>query len=262
MGTWGEHPFQNDAAADWTLGLETVHDLALVETALDAIERSGPFLELDACCNGLAACEVLARLLGNPGRTDSYTEAVDRWVAAHRLKPSDSLLRRASAAIDQVLGEGSELRRLWEDSDDFPNWRTAVEDLRQRLHPVMEQIRQRAYLELLAHAVLDIRFHTFVWLGRMHWWDPRFWRRAVRGARRANALADCFHNLARCAPDGFRDFREEWFWRDVEDFERRFPWEYSNFKGLFDRYLAHKQSESETGRQAATPPDDSRPTGC
>jgi hypothetical protein len=135
MGAWGVLAFDNDSANDWAHELEHADDLTLVESALDEVLSSeGDFVESDAACNALAACEVLARLRGHPGYTNSYTETVDKWVAAHRkqIVPTEDVLVRASVAIDRVVGEGSELRELWEEADG-DEWRDAVEDLRRRL---------------------------------------------------------------------------------------------------------------------------------
>ena len=38
------------------------------------------YLDVDAACEGLAACEVVARLKGNWGARNAYTETVDKWV--------------------------------------------------------------------------------------------------------------------------------------------------------------------------------------
>ena len=133
MSAWGVLAFDNDDACDWACGLEDVGDLSLVEGAILAIEESEDFIEVIEACNALAACEVLARLRGKPGYRNAYTEPVDRWVAAHRQTPPGALLRRAQAVIDAILGDGSELRELWDESDDAVRWREAVEDLRRRL---------------------------------------------------------------------------------------------------------------------------------
>lgn len=133
MGAWGELAFDNDTANDWAYGLDEVDDLSLVESALVELEDVGDeYLDQDIACNALAACEVLARLLGNFGYRNAYTEKVDIWVAAHPTKPDPSLLARARDAIHRVLGEESELRQLWEEADG-DSWRKTVEDLRQRL---------------------------------------------------------------------------------------------------------------------------------
>jgi hypothetical protein len=134
VGAWGHRSFDNDAANDWAYGLEDTADLSLVESALDDLESVGDdYLDQDVACNALAACEVLARCIGNAGYRDAYTEKVDAWVAAHSLKPSPSLLNRASLAIRRILSDSSELRELWEDSDGGQRWREAIEDLAARL---------------------------------------------------------------------------------------------------------------------------------
>lgn len=133
MGAWGPLAFDNDGANDWAYDLANIDNLTLVEGAFDAVDEAGAdYLEQDAACNALAACEVLARLRGRPGHQNGYTEKVDRWVRAHAVRPSPELLARAEAVIDRILGPESELRELWEEGDAAP-WRAAVEDLRQRV---------------------------------------------------------------------------------------------------------------------------------
>jgi hypothetical protein len=134
MGAWGELAFDNDSANDWAYGLDEIDDLSLVESAFDELEEvGGEYLDQDIACNALAACEVLARLQGNPGYKNAYTEKVDQWVAAHKLRPTSELLKRASAAIDRIIADNSELRDLWDETDDAEKWRTALADLRLRL---------------------------------------------------------------------------------------------------------------------------------
>lgn len=135
MGAWGELAFDNDAANDWAYGLEEVADLSLVESAIAAVEGAGDeYLDQDVACEALAACEVLARLLGHAAYTNAYTEKVDAWVAAHTIRPEPALLNRARKAIDRIVGDNSELRELWEEADGDA-WRKAVEDLQGRLSP-------------------------------------------------------------------------------------------------------------------------------
>lgn len=133
MGAWGVLAFDNDDANDWAYELEDADDLSVVESAFEAVEEAEDELEAPEGRNALAACEVLARLNGKPGYKNTWTEKVDEWVAAHRLKPSAALLKRANAAIDRVLGEGSELKELWAESGENKAWLAAVEDLRKRL---------------------------------------------------------------------------------------------------------------------------------
>src|ERR1700736_5974724 len=134
MGGWGVLAFDNDEANDWAYDLEDDNDLALVETAFGNIEAVGTgYLEQDVACVALAAREVLARLHGQAGYTNAYTEKVDRWVADHPMNVPDSMTRRGYTAIDRVTGDNSELRELWQEPDHADAWSTALADLRRRL---------------------------------------------------------------------------------------------------------------------------------
>ncbi len=136
MGAWGVLALENDDAGDWLYELEETDDLSLVESAIRATQSDDDDeFEADVACCALAACEVLARLQGNPGYQDEYTETVDRWVAAHPIKPPASLLALAHNAIDRVLSKESELRVLWEESDELAAWLEGVQALRGRLSP-------------------------------------------------------------------------------------------------------------------------------
>lgn len=134
MGAWDTGIFDNDTACDWAHGLKDVRDHGLIERTLDAVLDAGDdYLEAPEAEEALAAAETLARLRGRGGVRNAYTEAVDAWVAAHPGPPSPALLDKAQRAVARVLGVDSELRELWEDSDDADAWRQAVEDLLARL---------------------------------------------------------------------------------------------------------------------------------
>jgi hypothetical protein len=133
MGAWGVLAFDDDHANDWAYGLDDADDLSLVESALKAVEDADVYLEAPEATAALAACEVLARLKGQPGYKNAYTKKVDDWVAAHPFKPSGVLVEQALATINRILGDNSELRDLWSNSDENERWLASVEDLRQRL---------------------------------------------------------------------------------------------------------------------------------
>ncbi len=133
MSAWGVSAFDNDDANDWAYGLEGTDDLLLVISALGVVEAASDYLEAPDAANALAACEVLARLKGNAGYRNPYTEKVDEWVASHPIKPTPELIAQASSVIDRILGTQSELRELWEQSDNNAEWQASVEDLRNRM---------------------------------------------------------------------------------------------------------------------------------
>ena len=134
MGTWGYLAFDNDAANDWKYDLEKTKDLSYVERAFTELEEIGDeYLDQDFACNALAACEVIAQLQYNFGYENAYTESVDKWVRKTKIKPTAKLIARASAVIDRILAENSELPELRDESGTGDEWRATVEDLRARL---------------------------------------------------------------------------------------------------------------------------------
>lgn len=135
MGTWDESAFGNDTACDWAYGLERVNDLSLINATLDLVLSNGSeYLDADIACEGIAACEVVARLLGNWGKRTSYTESADKWVEMNailaNLAPSD----KAIAVIERILQDPSELKELWDEGGENLNWRATMDDLQIRLN--------------------------------------------------------------------------------------------------------------------------------
>ncbi len=134
MGTWSHDAFGNDSACDWAHGLSEVDDLSLVEDAIArALEGEGIYLDASDATDALAAIETVARLRGHFGLISSYTKVVDDWVRRTRLTPSDALVSQALAALEKVLGKDSELKDLWEESDQAQDWIASVEELKARL---------------------------------------------------------------------------------------------------------------------------------
>jgi len=136
MGAWDVDSFGNDTACDWSYGLEDVKDLSYVERTLDAVLKCGPDDEVpsdDAAC-AVAAAEVIARLKGNWGIENSYSETTDKWVRSHRLTPPPALVAKAVAALERIVVEPSELLALWtEGGEDDSGWADTVAELKGRV---------------------------------------------------------------------------------------------------------------------------------
>lgn len=133
MGAWGTGSFDNDDACDWSYGLEEVDDLSLVtDTLAEVLETADELVEANLGCEALAACEVLARLKGNWGPQNAYTEPVDQWVKAHPFAVPPGVIESAVSVINRILAPQSELFDLWEEAGDV-EWRQSVEDLLTRL---------------------------------------------------------------------------------------------------------------------------------
>ncbi|MBD2108098.1 DUF4259 domain-containing protein [Nodosilinea sp. FACHB-13] len=133
MGTWSVDAFGNDDAADWVIELTKSDDLSLVEAAINGVLAESDYLDAADAAIALAAIEVIARLNGNWGDRNAYTEPVDDWVAQVNVQPEPALLAQARAAIDRILSEDSEMLELWQDSGDYEDWLGSVENLRSRI---------------------------------------------------------------------------------------------------------------------------------
>jgi hypothetical protein len=140
MGTWATGAFGNDFALDWAQDLQESKDLFFIEDTLNNVlsADSAHYLEAPFGAEGLAAIEVLARLYGKPckpGEQDEDSAEIDAWVAevSKKAKRRTDLIDKSLRAIEHILSERSELRELWEDSDEYDNWRASVDDLKARI---------------------------------------------------------------------------------------------------------------------------------
>jgi hypothetical protein len=136
MGAWGSGPLENDNASEYADGVADGTDLSPVERALDKVVKAKVnYVAASDGAEALAACEIIARLLGHQGETTPRDSKIDEWIESIKLAPSSELIEKAQAAISRVMTERSELKLLWMDSNDFDAWKHAVEDLAQRLTP-------------------------------------------------------------------------------------------------------------------------------
>ena len=134
MGAWSHESFGNDDACDFGAEIAESEDLSTLESALDAVLNIGnEYLEAPEASQAIAAAEAIARLQGNWGKRDSYSEAIDSWVEQVKLKPSPALLLKAHQTLDRILTEPSELMELWEEGEDAGEWVAAVKELKARV---------------------------------------------------------------------------------------------------------------------------------
>jgi hypothetical protein len=130
MGAWSHEPFGNDTANDWAYGLEETEDLSYIDQTLDQVLSVGEeYLDASDAQEAIAAVEVIAKLLGKGTQSDAYTDNVDRWVQGMDETPSALLLNKAQQVVQRVLSPNSELWELWEESDEFDDWKQSIEQL-------------------------------------------------------------------------------------------------------------------------------------
>ncbi len=130
MGAWGVGIFENDTALDWAADLPETAGADFLEQSL-ATPREEGYLDSDVAVPALAAAEVVAALLRRP--SDNLPEDVRHWISSNSSLDVGHLVKKGIATIDDVLGPDSEIRELWEESEEFAAWQSGVADLRARL---------------------------------------------------------------------------------------------------------------------------------
>jgi hypothetical protein len=132
MGAWGAGSFENDDALDWIADFCDEPDKELISDALSTVAEMGTaeYLEAPDCSIGLAAAEVVASLKGSPDfdLPDDAKECVSKL----RIKADPDMVSLALRAIERIKTD-SELKALWDESENPAQWYEAVGRLEARL---------------------------------------------------------------------------------------------------------------------------------
>lgn len=130
MGAWGYGNFENDDAMDWVADLEGYSDDGMIIDTLNSIiDQADDYPEAPDCAIAIAAAETVAAQLGEPH--EDCPEEIGAWLEG-RTAPSASLIAKARQAIEVILSD-SELKDLWQKSEEFDAWQSSLEDLLSRL---------------------------------------------------------------------------------------------------------------------------------
>jgi hypothetical protein len=129
MGSWGLGPFENDTAGDFTDAVVYERDFYQVRNVLRRITRMSLtfYLEVDDCCEGLVAAEIIAALNGFPCPDLPEDLAVTLTEFQPNFRNGDTEL--AIHAVKRIRGK-SELHELREGRKE---WFSLVDDLLSRL---------------------------------------------------------------------------------------------------------------------------------
>jgi hypothetical protein len=129
MGAWSIEHFDNDAALDWLYDFSMNPSVQALEDTFKAVANTEDYIESDDGSAVLAAAEVIAAAKGK--KSTAYPEDTEVF---SRLKISPELIARALQAIDIVSRQdNSELKELWQESDEYDDWQKAVNELKERL---------------------------------------------------------------------------------------------------------------------------------
>jgi hypothetical protein len=115
VGTWGNGPFDDDAASDWAWELEEATDWRVVDAALRRAADIGADHHLPAPVGQVAwAAAAVVAAVDDP--TISLPDEVADWLGRFRSGRPPELRSLALDALRRVLGEESELAELWRET--------------------------------------------------------------------------------------------------------------------------------------------------
>jgi hypothetical protein len=136
MGAWGIGNFENDDAGDWVYDLEKSKDKSILHKALNSVLENSDYIEAPECCEALAAAEVIYSGLSSDH--SGISEEVIKWLVKKpglfkkpiTFEASDAI--KAIETINKIL-HSSELKELWEESDEFEKWNEIENSLIEKL---------------------------------------------------------------------------------------------------------------------------------
>lgn len=131
MGAWGIGNFENDTALDWVGALQDADDpAAFIAVTLQRVVAETDYLDADASCEALAAAEVVAARLDTPAA--DFPDELRSWLGESTRFESTSLVEEANNAVLRITTD-SELKDLWEESEDLDEWQALQQNLLSRL---------------------------------------------------------------------------------------------------------------------------------
>lgn len=133
MGAWGVNSFENDSALDFIADIEEQGSALFLEQ-IDFVAKypEEDFLEAPDAEQVLVALEIIAVVQGNPSK--NIPEGLSTWIEKNGPKEvGDTTIELSHKALDRVLSNNSELKELWEDSDEYSLWEKNLKDLKERI---------------------------------------------------------------------------------------------------------------------------------
>ncbi|CAG7652752.1 hypothetical protein PAESOLCIP111_06618 [Paenibacillus solanacearum] len=135
MGAWGHGFFENDDVLDWKAELLETSGTDVIEEVLNEVLLQ-EYVEGDIAAQALGAAEIIAALNGKAGKEilekNSYVSDLVEWIRSNEGK-GKNLKGIAVKAVKKIRTE-SELRELWEETDEYKAWTEIVKDLENRLN--------------------------------------------------------------------------------------------------------------------------------
>jgi len=126
VGAWGKEPFENDDALDFMEELQSHPTWEEVRGEFNNALAAGSYLEAPDGSQVVAGAALVASNLGAGNfLPEEYADIPSKMGAM----PKDLVLL-ARKAIAKVLGEGSELKELWQENEsEYADWLKTLTDI-------------------------------------------------------------------------------------------------------------------------------------
>ncbi len=133
MGAWDYHPFDNDDAMDWLAELPEGGPEYLRETVATACQAVAEDY-FDAYEGAIVvAASALVAAARQPALKPVLPAEAAAWLEGSGFTPDGTLAAQCRKALTRVMGENSELKDLWEETEYYDQWSTEMEEIRQGL---------------------------------------------------------------------------------------------------------------------------------
>lgn len=131
---WDRGHFDNDSACDLLADMGSNFSPDVGDAALQAcLVSTDDYLEAPEGQKGIAAAALVRLLLAGDGSAEVGGRSLAFDGAQVDPQRSHGLRRAATEALNRILDRNSEIRELWEESPQFPDWLLDVERLRDEL---------------------------------------------------------------------------------------------------------------------------------
>lgn|SRR5689334_15455546 len=134
MGAWGTLNFENDTALDLVYEIEE-EGANRIKIAIEAVNsrEEDSFLDSDLCSEALAAIEYIAAAKDKV--SEDFPEDAEEWLTPankENLLAIRNLIANSKQAIDRIKNN-SELKDLWEETEEFEEWNKVLDGLVTRI---------------------------------------------------------------------------------------------------------------------------------
>ncbi len=136
MATWGTRTFEDDTAVDWISELVEADETREFLLSAITLPEDDDDVDYDTAVIAVAGCEVIVALLDEPRK--GLPEQLKDWLSDNECDDITDLPETASAALQKVLAGDSELVTIWQEAEDYDDWKDGVDELQEIIEQLVD----------------------------------------------------------------------------------------------------------------------------